>query len=240
MLPVATLGLAVVFKLWMVFDATRRRVHRWWYIVLLLPLGDIVYFFAIKLRDFNMRDSAPPSPPKSPRLSQLEREVEQSPSFLNRVRLGWALFEAGQMERALVLFEQALSTHGHDKEALLGLGFCQLELKQDESAVATLSELVERNLAYHDYEAALALIEAMFRVGRMQAALDLLQAVIRDGHKLEHQLLLARYQLRQQHKVEARATLRSALHEFESQPDLERHRNGAVATEARRLLHVLE
>lgn len=236
----AALGLAVVFKLWMIFDATRRRVDRWWYYVLLLPVGDLVYFFSVKLRDFNMRDSAPPGPPKSLELTKLEREAEQSPSFHNRVRLGWGLLEVGQPQDALRCFEQALATHVNDKEALFGQGLSQLELKQSEAAAATLSKLVGRNLAYQDYEAALMLAEALFRTERRAEAFDVLQAVIRDSHKLEHQLLLARYQLRGQNKAEARATLRDALSEFEAQPDGERHRNGAVATEARRLLHVLE
>ena len=50
------LGYALVaFKLWMVVDAIRRRVHYLWYVVLLVPLGDVVYFFAVKLRDFGAR-----------------------------------------------------------------------------------------------------------------------------------------------------------------------------------------
>jgi hypothetical protein len=237
---VAALGLALVFKLWMIFDATRRRVLWPWYLVLLVPLGELVYFFAVKVRDFHMRTSSPPPPPRAIRISQLEREVEGSPSFRNRVRLGWALLDAEQPERARECFERALSTHADDKEALFGLGLSQLEQSASVAAVATLSGLVERGLAYQDYDAALALAEALFRAGRKRDAFELLRAVVRDGHKLEHQLLLARYQLRGEHKDEAEATLRLALREFESQPELERRRDGAVATEARRLLRTLE
>ena len=234
------IGLAVVFKLWMIFDATRRRVHALWYFVLIIPFGDLVYFFAVKLHDFNMRESVPPPPPKPALLVQLEREAEQSPSFRNRVRLGWALLEDHQPERAAECFERALGSHASDKEALFGLGLCRLEQNDFEAAIAALSGLVERSLAYEDYDAALALAEGLFRAGRRQEAFDLLQSVIRDGHKLEHQLLLARYHLRGKDTVEARATLRGALCEFEAQPDPERHRNGAIATEARRLLRSLE
>ena len=45
--------------------------------------------------------------------------------------------------------------------------------------------------------------------------------------------------MRAQLNAEARDTLQSALAEFESQPEFERRREGAVATEARRLLRTL-
>ena len=52
--------LALAFKIWMVFDALRRKVHLLWFFVLMVPFGDWVYFFAVKVRDFNVRPATAP------------------------------------------------------------------------------------------------------------------------------------------------------------------------------------
>ena len=237
--------LAAAFKLWMLVDALRRRVHLLWYVVLMVPFGDVVYFFAVKLRDFNVRENpqANPTPaPPDPQavLAELEREAELSPSFHNRIRLGWALLDQQQPERAAHCFELALRTHPAEREALHGLGLSCFAAGDSARAIEVLQRLVERSFAYEDYGGALALVEALFGADRASEAFELLGAIARDSRRLEHRLLLARYQLRAARKTDACDTLRRALREFEAQPDFERRRNGAVATEARRLLRTLE
>jgi tetratricopeptide (TPR) repeat protein len=227
------------FKLWMILDASRRRVHALWYLVVLLPLGDLVYFFAVKLRDFNVHPGPPPEVRPS-ELSLLEREAEASPSFHNRVRLGWALLDFDKAERAQGYFEEARKTHPNDPEAMFGVGLAQLARGNNQAAAATLSQLVERSPAYEHYEAALALAEALFRAGEHDESLSVLSRVIAGSGELKHRLLLARYQLRASEREQAQVTLRRAIDAFEAQPDFVRQRNGALATEARRLLRTLE
>jgi tetratricopeptide (TPR) repeat protein len=235
--------LALALKLWMLLDAIRRRVHVLWYLVLTVPFGEVIYFFTIKLRDFNVhpqpQENEPPAEPPRPSAAAIEREAELSPSFKNRVCAGWALLEEREPERAQRYFELARRTHGRDKEAQHGLGLCQLERGDTAGAIETLSQLIDRGLAYENYGAALALAEALFRSARFDELFELLTAMIRDSRRLEHRVMLARYQLRAERKSEARDTLQGALAEFESQPELERRRDGAVATEARRLLRTL-
>lgn len=236
------LAIALGFKLWMVIDALRRRVHVIWYLVLAMPAGDLVYFFAVKLRDFNVRPEpalAEPAPEQRASAAALEREAELSPSFHNRVNAGFALLEEQQPERAAEHFERALRTHPKEREALYGLGLARLDLGDEEAAIEKLSQLADRSFAFDDYGAALALCEAQFRAGKLDEAFALLSEVIEDSGQMEHHLVLARYQLRAERKTEAQDTLRGALAEFEAQPDFERRRNGATATEARRLLRTL-
>lgn len=236
--------LLVAFKVWMLLDAIRRRVDVLWYLVVLAPLGDVIYFVAVKLRDFQAREAPPPAASatvaRERTLLTLERAVNETPSFLNRVRLAWALLEGGNAQRAQGLFALALGTHPKDKEARFGLGLSQLESGDHQAAVTTLTPLAERALDYEHYTAALALAEALYRSGEKQATLELLNDVSSDSKRLEHRLVLARYQLRGDHKAEARDTLQQALGEFEEQPERIRMRNGAAATEARRLLRTLE
>ena len=128
---------------------------------------------------------APPAPP-GPTLEQLSAAVEQSPSYDNRVRMGWALLHAQQPERAQGYFEQALATHRKDKQALYGLGISQLECGAATTAIETLSRLIERGFAYEDYEAALALAEAHARAGDNDQAAELLSQVADESGRFEH------------------------------------------------------
>lgn len=182
---------------------------------------------------------APPAPP-GPTLEQLTAAVEQSPSYDNRVRLGWALLQAQQPQRAQGYFEQALATHRSDKQALYGLGISQLECGAASAAIETLSRLIERGFAYEDYEAAVALAEAHVRAGENDQAAELLSQVAEESGRFEHQLALARHHVRLAQHTEAQDVLRSALRQFDTQPAVVRQRNGAAATEARRLLRTLE
>lgn len=238
------LGYAMLaFKLWMVLDALRRHVHGLWYVVLLVPFGEVVYFFAVKLRDFGARpqpEQATSDQPTPPTLQELEQAVADSPSFHNRQRLAWALLDAGQPAKAIERFEQALSTHPKDKHAQLGLAYALLDAGQPEQAASVLTALMERSFGYADYSAANALLEALERSGQDARAVELSELMARDSRRLRHQLLVARQYARVQRRGDAIELLRTALRDFESQPELDRRRDGAAATEARRLLHLLE
>jgi hypothetical protein len=238
---VILLGYALLaFKVWMVIDALRKRVHGLWYVVLLVPLGEVVYFFAVKLRDFGARALPAEETRESPSLEDLEEAVADSPSFHNRSRLGWALLDAGQAKRAVELFERALGSHRGDKHAQLGLGYALLDADEPERAASVLTALVERSFGYADYSAANALLEALERSGQDERAVELAELMARDSRKLRYQLVVARQYARVQRRGDAIDLLRTALRDFEAQPEPDRRKDGAVATEARKLLHLLE
>jgi len=234
--------LALAFKLWMLFDALRRGVHAIWYLVVILPAGDLVYFFAVKLRDFNVRPAAP-TPEQSgvegPSLEQLEEAAHVSPSFHNRVQLGWALFEGKQPTRALECFELALSSHPRDNDARYGKALCLLELGKVAEAADALTPLVERSFAFDDYRAAETLAEALHRSKQNEEACAVLDAIVRATRRIEHRISQAKLLIRCEQRDEAASVLGEALSDFEVQPEHVRRRQGASATEARRLLRTL-
>jgi tetratricopeptide (TPR) repeat protein len=236
---VLLLYLAFGFKLWMLFDAVRRRVSPVWLVIVIIPLGDWIYFFAVKLADFNVRPATTPEQDTGPSLDDLRQAEQESPSFHNRLRLGWALLDAEHHDEARGYFELCLRTHGQDRDARYGLALCELAANNRDAAIEALQALIERTFGYDDYNAALRLAEARFDAEQTEEALELLEMIVRDSHRLDHQVLLARYQLRADQRAEAEATLDEALATFESQPDYLRRRNGAVATDARRLLRTL-
>jgi tetratricopeptide (TPR) repeat protein len=234
--------LALAFKLWMLFDALRRGVHALWYFVVMLPAGDFLYFFAVKLRDFNVRP-APPAPEQTgeqpPSIEQLEAAMAESPSFQNRVDLGWALFEARQPGRAHECFELALRSHPRDNEARYGLGLCLLEQGKLHEAADALTPLVERSFAHDDYRAAEALAEALHRSEQNAEACAVLEAIVKTTRRIEHRIAHAKLLIRCDQRGEAASVLDRAISDFEAQPEHVRRREGASATEARRLLRTL-
>ncbi len=90
------------FTIWMLVDALRRRPILYWYVIIFLPFGPFVYFFAFKIHDYDLGwlgRIVRPAPP-APSLAELRERVRQSPSLANRMRLANALHDAGDYAEA--------------------------------------------------------------------------------------------------------------------------------------------
>ncbi|MDD9942145.1 MAG: hypothetical protein OXU20_13955 [Myxococcales bacterium] len=233
------LYIALAFQAWMLADALRRRAGIGWYLLILVPLGALVYFFTVKSRDLDIRPAQ--SAPEVPTIDveALRLRAEESPSFHNRAALGWALLETEAHEQALSQFDLALSTHPTDKEGLLGRGMALLALGDAEAAIDPLSEVVDRNFAFRDYRAARQLVRALYESGQIEAALEMAQTIARKSERYEHKLALAKLQRSAARECDAEATLLALIADFEAEPDYVRRRYGALVTEARRLLRSL-
>jgi hypothetical protein len=46
------LAFSYAFSLWMLIDAYRRNADQFWYVIILVPLGEWAYFFLVKIRDY--------------------------------------------------------------------------------------------------------------------------------------------------------------------------------------------
>ncbi len=40
------------FSIWMLVDASKRGARHWWMIIILVPFGEFIYFFTVKIKDF--------------------------------------------------------------------------------------------------------------------------------------------------------------------------------------------
>ncbi len=199
-----------------------------------------VYVFAAKLREYNVQPQGQqPAVAEAPSLKKLEAANEDSPSFHNRVQLGWALHEQKQYGRARECFELALRSHPKDNEARYGLGLCLLEQGKLSEAADTLSELVDRSFAHDEYRAAEALAEALHRSEQNDEASEVLAAIVKSSRRIEHRIAHAKLLERCGRREDATAVLERALTDFEALPEHVRKREGAHATEARRLLRTL-
>lgn len=48
--------LVVAFKIWMLWDAKQNFRENYWYFIIILPLGAVLYFFKYKFKELNFSD----------------------------------------------------------------------------------------------------------------------------------------------------------------------------------------
>jgi hypothetical protein len=229
--------LQAAFTIWMLVDAIQRRPEVYWYVIVFFPFGPLVYFFAVKIHDYDLSWLRGRSS-REPRLSlkELRDRLRRSPSFANRLRLADALRDAGEYAEAARSYEIIIESRGDEPDALYGLGRCRIELGEPEAAVEPLSKLCAKNRAYRDYAACLDLAEAFAKAGRDDDAVDLLEGVLRSSPRPQHAVALARLLVAAGRIEEAQNVLRQALDEHEGSPDFVKRRDRAGARAAADLL----
>jgi hypothetical protein len=228
------------FTIWMLVDAVRRRPLLYWYVILFLPFGPLVYFFAFKIRDYDLGWlKRAVRTERAPSIEELRAELRRSPSFANRMRLANALHDAGQYADAARSFEIVLESRGDEPDALYGLACCRMELGEPEAAIEPLSKLIARNRAYRDYAACLELAEAFSKCGRDDDAIDLLEGLVRQSPRPRHSVALADCLVAASRIEEAQQVLRDALADHEGSPPAIKKRDREAAREATALLQAI-
>ncbi len=239
-MPRALLLLQHAFMAWMLIDAIRRRADRYWYWIILIPFGEWYYFFKVKIHDPDMawlknlfRYEKPPT------LESLRYRYEQTPSLANRVRLAQALHDEGAYAESAELFAEVLARHPDNREALLGLALCRAGRGDDEGAVGLLDKLIGLDRAYGEYQPWLHMTEALWRLGRRDEALELLERLVRTSPRLGHSVALARFQVEAVQPELARRTLWQALEHHSHAPKFVQRNNRAWARQAKKMLKAL-
>ncbi|MGH9462325.1 MAG: tetratricopeptide repeat protein [Vicinamibacteria bacterium] len=232
----AVSAMVLAFKLWLVTDALRRGEACYWpWIIFFVPLGDVVYFFLIKIDDYSLawitglfRKPVP--------VGDLELQYRRTPSFSNRVALAGAFYREGRYAEAAEHYAAALEQQPSDPEVLYGLGLTRIA-QQDYAAGAThLASLVEKDKAYGRYAAWPPLAHALFGSGRSDDCLSALRRLVDENPRMEHKMLLARYLSEASKLEEAREVLQETLAEHLRSPRFLRRRNFRNALTAKSML----
>jgi len=187
----------LLFKGWMFFDAVKRRAPgRWFWIIPFVPGGAIAYLFAVKLRSpevgmvkTRIREALRPSTT----VADAQRDFDMTPSLLNRVRLGQALYDAEQYADALTRFGQALDERPRDKDALYGVALCRLELGDPGGAVEPLEKLIDAGKRYRDYAPWEHLAQALWESEQPDECLALLERLVVTSPRPRHYFMQAHY-----------------------------------------------
>lgn len=236
------LALQSLLTLWMLVDAVQRRADRYWYLVMFLPFGPLVYFFMVKVHDPQLRGLraffAAFGKPKVT-LDFLRHQAAETPSLANKLALAQGLFDARIYPEAAVGFEQVLQSDNENKDALYGLALCRLEHEDYAGAVAPLEALIDVKPSYREYAAYPRLAYVLQRTNQLDGALALLAELVRKAPRVTHRLIYARYLRDAEQPDKAREQLELALREHEHAPRYQQKQERTAARNARTLLSEL-
>ena len=225
------------FSLWMLYDASQRRVASHWYFIILMPFGEIVYFFAVKAKaDPKMRDFVRKLSERPDSLEDLQAQVAALPSHVNRVRLAQGMHDAGRMVEAADLFRQILERDTDDKEALYGLARSCIGARDDAGAIDALEKLVQVDSAFKDFAPGAELAALLWRKDRHDEALAMMKKVSRRSRRFEHEVQYAMFLIESGSKDEAKELLQSGLDHYASGPSFAKKQDAVWAKRASVLL----
>jgi hypothetical protein len=209
-----------------------------WYVIVFVPFGEFAYFFMFKAHDPALRRALRAIIPQARvSLEQLRREADQSPSFKNRERFADGLLEARRFAEARPLYEQLLQSTSDNRSLLLRLAQCDRGEGLLEQAAEILRPIVNTDLKYSDYRAALELASIETELARNSEAVILLKRITAQSDRLDLRLELAKALLLQAKGApdETMRLLDDIIADFRSSPPFYRRENRRVFRDAKRL-----
>jgi hypothetical protein len=232
-------ALQSAFSLWMLVDAASRRAGYVWYMIIMMPFGEVAYFLAVKIHDPEFAAFRLGRSGKPPSLDQLRFNAEDTPSFENRLMLARGLHDTDRHREAAELFRQLLDEEPEDKAALYGLGCSLLGAGETKVATQVLEALAELDFKYAEYAAGSMLADIYWQEERREEALALKETLANASRSLAHQTELARSLAELGREPEARALIERCLNEYAHSPGYVQKNEKQHARAARRLLKSL-
>lgn len=227
------------FTIWMIIDAARRHVDWYWFLIIIFftPIGGLIYFFAVKAKDFRAPVVADALPgPSGPSLPQLRQAAAESPSIANRLAYAEALRAERKYKDAIAEYEFVLQRDNKSRQALHGIALSLLELEAPAEAVTHLSKLMDVDARYRDFAAAMDYAEALWLDGRRELALEVLEDLATTSTRIDHSLAYANYLALADQTSKAREVLETALKDYEQSPNFVQRRDRSTARDAEKLL----
>ncbi len=229
-----------IVSFWLMMDALRRKASPIWLLIILLPFGELIYFFVVKIHDpelGGLRGILGLEKRESVSLAPLREALEESPSYANTLALAQALEEQGSYGEATEHFRRALDLDGGEsKDALYGLGESLMGEARHAEAIPELERLIALDPSFRDYGAWAHLALALWQQGEREAVLERLEELVGISPRLSHRILYAYYLRQLDRREEAGEQLTLGLREYEEAPVFLQGRNEAWARKARQML----
>lgn len=226
----------LVFSLIMLVDAWHRRLGWLWYLVILLPLGELYYFTRLFLKDPAFRCYRRGDFRLAKNLARAKRSFALNPSLDHRRLLAHAHLANSQPEEALELLEPFQHQHSEDLSFQVLLGKALLRTGRFQSAAQVLEPIVEKQPKALEFEAWLLVIAAYAGLGQKERVLEEMERLQLQHPRMRHQLSQAAYLAHYGERDRAREMLLNALETFRDFPKFLHWEHGFWAAEAKRML----
>jgi hypothetical protein len=230
------------FSMWMFYDAIMHRRPTYWYFVIWLPFGEVVYFFMVKIHDPEMwrfKRVLSSSFERRPKIDELRFRLRETPCVANIVALAQGLHDSGEYVEAADHFRQALARDSESLAVLLGLGSCLVNTGDYGDAIAHLEKLIELKPNYHEYHGWALLAQAKWNTGDTSGALNTLRSLTHTSPRMAHVLLYARFLAQDGQRDVARSQVFTALEAYKHAPAFQRRTDRPWVREARKMLKEL-
>ena len=236
------------FTIWMLIDAVQRHAgYYWWAIIFFFPpVGPWMYFFMVKIHDFDanwIQNSVGLDAKWLKKFFHQEASLEQlqyrhriNPCLENKVQLAKRLYDEREYAEASSLFTEALKMDAEDKEALYGSALCKTKLEKFPEAIESLRKLLQLEKRFRHYLAWEELASVHWLNGEKEETIRLMQELLRTSPNIKNATLLANYLLQLERRKEAVKLLENALEDFRNAPNYVKRSNQKWASQAREIL----
>lgn len=229
----------LAFWIWMIYDTIRNEPERTWlWVVLVLgPLGAVVYFVFRKLPALNL-----PKPAflgrwtRRKELWAAEAAARNIGNAYQFVALGDLQREVREPQLAAASYEKALAKEPKNLQALWGLAQIEYETQQYAAARERLATIVSIDPNFKFGEAFLAYGRTLAALGEKDAAREHLQGGIKRWSYPEAYVLLAGLLIERGETDEARKLLESVVVDMRAGPEFNQRRNRKWVRQAQSML----
>jgi hypothetical protein len=224
-------GLAIVH-----FIRRRPDTYWLWIILLLGPIGAVVYLIAEAVPDIGLLRGQMKVFPRRKRIRELERLVYDNPSAGNYEELGDLYMEDGRTAQARAAFDRAIAARSDTLDAFYRRGACALQLGDAEAAIPDLEKVFAKEAGYDFYRAGGLLAHAYAKTGQKQRAEELFEWVTARSVASETYLNFAELLASEGRNAEAREWAQKVLDKKPNMPGYLRRRERPWFRSANRLL----
>ena len=149
----------------------RRRPDTFWlWIILIHPIGALVYIFVEVIPDAGLLRSSFQVFPRRRRIHELERTVLDNPSAGNYEELGLLYLDDGDFSRARACYDRAISSRTDHPDPFYRRGIAEIELGDYPAAVPDLEWAVHADPEYDFHRAKGLLAWAYAQTGQADRA----------------------------------------------------------------------
>jgi len=234
-------GLLLLFNLWLVIDAIRRREWIWVVILLALPgIGTLWYFFHVyRGSGSGMSGFELPGAQSRRRIKELQAKIHHLDKAHHHSQLGDVYFSQGKLPLAEASYRAAMERDPQDIDTRAHLGQCLLRQKRPAEARPLLEGVMHEN-PKHDYgHTMMALAETLTALGETDNALLYWQHITANHSYPRAKVQLAELYAAKGKTAEARAELTDVLQDDPHTPAFQRKRDRIWVRRARALMRKL-
>lgn len=232
-------GLVLLFNLWMIIDALRKREWLWVLYMCVMPGLAALWYFFYMFRGPTSRGFELPGASDRRRIRELQGQIHHLDKAHHHSQLGDVYFQQGKYAKAEVSYRAAMERDGHDPDTRAHLGQCLLRQKRAAEARPLLEGVLREN-PKHDYNhTAMAYAETLAALGEADNALKSWEYVVANNSYPRAKVQLAELYAARGQPEQARAQLKDVLADDPHAPAYQRRRDRVWVRRARAVLRQL-